>query len=228
MVAPAGQEPLPDGPSGTGLAAALRERTRLLHCRAERSGVMRDLLRGRIDPRRYLRLLESLLPVYRALEDGLRRHLELPSLAPFAHPGILRAERLAEDAATLAGRLGPGGGALPAGLDYARRIEEVAGSQPERLLAHAYVRHMGDLSGGQIVRRILSQTTGIGPDAVRLYEFPEFSDLEQAKAEYRASLDRAEAHLADREGVLEEACEAFRLSIALLLSVRGAADDRSD
>lgn len=228
MVAPRGSAPGPDPGDKSGLAAALRARTRDLHSRAERSGVMPDLLRGRIRPAAYLRLLESLLPVYRALEDGLRRHARLPAIAPFARPELLRAERLAEDVAILAGRLAEGTrGPLAAGRRYAERIEEISRSGPQRLLAHAYVRHMGDLSGGQVVRRILSRTPGIGPDAIRLYEFPEIADLERAKTEYRASLDRAEAHLADREGVLEEACEAFRLSIALALEVQRAASDRS-
>lgn len=189
---------------------------------------MADLLRGRIRPHAYLRLLESLLPVYGVLEDGLRRHARLPAIAPFARPELLRAGRLAEDVAILVGRLAEGArGPLAAGRRYAERIEEISRSGPERLLAHAYVRHLGDLSGGQVVRRILARTPGIGPDAVRLYEFPEIADLERAKVEYRAALDRAGDRLADPEEIVEEACEAFRLSIALALEVQRAASDRS-
>jgi heme oxygenase len=185
--------------------------------------VVADLLRGRIRPSTYLLLLRNLLPVYRALEDSLRRHARDPILAPFARPELWRAEALARDVAALAARV-PSSTGLPlaAAQRYVQRIEQVERVDPGLLIAHAYVRHMGDLSGGQIVRRLLVGAPGIGPDAVRLYEFPEIADLEWAKSDYRAALDRAETRLADRAAVLEEACEAFRLTIALAEAVRRA------
>ena len=42
--------------------------------------------------------------------------------------------------------------------DYIRRIEELSNSNdPSALLAHAYVRYLGDLSGGQILRHALAK-----------------------------------------------------------------------
>lgn len=216
MVAAGASEPPRGDLLQNGLAAMLRARTRDLHDRAERSGVIAELLRGRIRPSAYLLLSGNLLPVYRALEDGLHRHARDPIVAPFARPELLRAEALARDVAVLAGRSATGAvPALAAGRRYVERIEQVAPASPELLIAHAYVRHLGDLSGGQTVRRLLIRAPGIGPDAVRSYEFPDLADLDRARSEYRAALDRAGMRLTDWTAVLEEACEAFRLTIAL-------------
>ena len=53
------------------------------------------------------------------------------------------------------------------------RIEELAaGPDPSRLLAHAYVRYLGDLSGGQFIRRRISKAYGLDDGAgVSFYEF---------------------------------------------------------
>lgn len=216
MVAAASPEPPRGDLRQIGLAAMLRARTRALHDRAERSGVIAGLLRGRIRPSAYLLLACNLLPVYRALEDGLHRHARDPVFAPFARPELLRVEALARDVAVLAGRSDTRDvPSLASGRRYVQRIERVAPAAPELLIAHAYVRHLGDLSGGQIVRRLLVRAPGIGPDAVRSYEFPDLADLDRARNEYRAALDRAGMRLTDWTAVLEEACEAFRLTIAL-------------
>jgi len=41
----------------------------------------------------------------------------------------------------------------PATRDYVQRIKDVSDNEPKSLVAHAYTRYMGDLSGGQILAR---------------------------------------------------------------------------
>lgn len=199
-----------------GFADLLRERTRELHRRAERSGVIAELLAGRIRPETYLLFAFNLLPIYETLEAALRERADLPALAGIVRPELERREALARDVAFLAETL-PSVALrlLPASITYRRRLETVARHCPERLLAHAYVRCLGDLNGGQVLRRLLARTAGIGPAAVRFYEFPGLDDLARAKTAYRRAIDEARSHLDDPAGVLEEACEAFRLTIAL-------------
>ena len=48
-----------------------------------------------------------------------------------------------------------------------------------RLIAHAYVRYLGDLSGGRIVGRILARSPGLGPEALSFYDFPGIADPDQ-------------------------------------------------
>ena len=56
------------------LATRLREETQSLHRVAERSGVMRDLLHGRLDQRDYCLMLRNLHAIYETLESALDRH----------------------------------------------------------------------------------------------------------------------------------------------------------
>lgn len=37
-----------------------------------------------------------------------------------------------------------------AAVDYVKRIKEISKTKPELLVAHAYTRYLGDLSGGQV------------------------------------------------------------------------------
>lgn len=229
MVAPAGSIDSSRKRATDGLADALREATRALHRRAERSGVIAELLGGRIRPGAYLLFAFNLLPIYRALETALGRHAALATLAEVAWPELARTGALAADVAILAARFPDTPlRILGEGESYRRRIENVAKDRPERLLAHAYVRYLGDLSGGQVLARLLGRTPGIGPEAVRFYAFPALADLARAKLDFRRAIDRAAIRLLDPEGVVEEAREAFRLSIALAEGVARASANVQD
>ncbi len=56
------------------LVTALYLRTKALHVEAERTGIIRDLLRAEASRDGYILLLRNLLPAYRAMEQGLERH----------------------------------------------------------------------------------------------------------------------------------------------------------
>lgn len=45
----------------------------------------------------------------------------------------------------------------PATADYVSRIRMLSRDNPVLLLAHAYTRYLGDLSGGQILARVVSK-----------------------------------------------------------------------
>ena len=59
--------------------------------------------------------------------------------------------------------------------DYVTRIADLAdSSDPSPLLAHAYVRYLGDLSGGQVIRRAIAKAYGVesaDSAGTRFYEF---------------------------------------------------------
>lgn len=182
-----------------------------------------EFLAGRVRPSAYLLLDFNLLPIYRALESTLAEHAHLPMLSEIVRPELERTEALARDVAVLAARF-PGTPLriLEESEAYRRRIETVARDRPERLLAHAYVRYLGDLSGGQVLGRLLARAPDIGPEAVHFYAFPAIGDLARAKADYRQAIDRAGCRLTTFDGVVEEAREAFRRNIALAEAVASA------
>jgi heme oxygenase len=205
------------------LAAALRTRTQALHARAERSGVVRALLAGTADRAAYALLLRNLLPAYQALEAGLDRHVS--ALPGFARPELYRADAIATDLAALSGpdwreRLP----LLPAGSRYAHRVTCAGAGDGMRLIAHAYARYLGDLSGGQVLRRRLATSLDLGSDALNFLSFPEIPDVAGFKAEFRDALDSSCGDVTALAGIVAEAAVAFRLNIQVAEAVQLATE----
>ncbi|MFT4119085.1 heme oxygenase (biliverdin-producing) [Bradyrhizobium sp.] len=199
------------------LLEALRERTRDLHVQAERSGIIADILKGRCTREDYVRLLRSLLPVYQMLEQQLRRRAGSSSIAPIFRPELERAEALSGDLR----HLSPGQeDQLPAVERYVSAIVAASDGDGSRLVAHAYARYLGDLSGGQILSRLLARSLGLPPEALSFYAFPAISDIGAFKSDYRAAIDRAGDECEDFDAVVEEGARAFELNIDLSVALQ--------
>jgi heme oxygenase len=209
--------------SSDSVVTALFFRTKALHTEAERTGIIRDLLRGNAGRDGYVLLMRNLLPAYQALEQGLESHRNTPGLAALVQYRLDRAPALQSDLAALGGAdWADGFPLLAAGEAYAARIAEIAAGDGARLIAHAYTRYLGDLSGGQILQRLLARSIGLQPDQLSFYDFPRFADLATLKADYRLALDHAGSLLADPQPVVEEGAIAFSLNIALSRAVEAA------
>jgi heme oxygenase len=104
---------------------------------------------------------------------------------------------------------------LGAATRYANRIATVVAHDPDLLLAHAYVRYLGDLSGGQILKRLLARTLRLDETMLAFHTFPLVPDLERFRPTYLAAFDAAGAGVADLDEVASEAALAFQLNIDL-------------
>jgi len=186
------------------LAALLRTSTYEAHKTAEKSPGAIALLSGQLPKDDYVTYLMMLWHIYQsvysspksptrystlssAFEDALDRHATHPALEPTYNPSLLRrAPALADDISHILQvplstwqshpvhlRLRS---AWPAPFAaYLARIRTLANSvDPTQLLAHSYVRYLGDLSGGQTIRRVvakaylLDEADGLG---LKFYEF---------------------------------------------------------
>ena len=205
------------------VVTALYLRTKTLHLEAERSGIIRDLLRGSAHRDGYILLLRNLLPAYQAMEQGLARHRKTPGIGALANFRFDRAPAIESDLAALCGEAWQHDiPLLPAGDRYARRITEAAQGNGARLIAHAYTRYLGDLSGGQILQRLLERSLALRPAELSFYDFPRYPDLAALKAAYRDALDRAGALAGEQDAVVEEGALAFTLNIDLSCAVQAA------
>jgi len=212
-------------PSPAGLADRLRARTQALHVQAERSGVIRELLRGRGSVASYALLLRNLLPAYATMEEALERHRTHPGIGLLAEPAVYRAARLAADLETIAGAGWRDAlPLLPAGLRYAERVADAGADEGGVLLGHVYVRYLGDLNGGRILARRLGETLGLGAGALSFHAYPDVADLDAFKQTYRRRLDQAAPHV-DVARVTDEAEAAFRLNTALSEAVAAETGD---
>jgi heme oxygenase (biliverdin-producing, ferredoxin) len=204
-----------------GLADRLQERTAALHREAERSGFFRAMLQGRASREGYALFLFNLLPAYRELECKLEGGGGDAAASALALPALYRSAAIVADLRTLCGAEGDRRPPLlPQGAAYRDRVAAAAGGG--RLLAHAYVRYLGDLNGGRILRRVLARAPGLEPEALGFYDFPGVADADRFAASCRAAVDRVE--LGDAEpAALDEACAAFELNIRLSQAVAAAA-----
>jgi heme oxygenase len=202
-----------------GLAEALRLGTAALHEQAERSGIVREIMRGRVSLAGYALYLRNLLPAYQAMEAGLARHAAMPAFACLPHAGLERAPAMLRDLAVLdpEGKLP----LLEAGAAYARQAGLAADSGPE-LIGHAYARYLGDLSGGQYMLRALVRAAGLPEDCRAFFAFPAIADAASFKARYRAGLVEAGRRLGDTRSVVAAARAAFASNIALSEAVSAA------
>lgn len=192
------------------LAARLREATHALHVQVERSGLMARLLRGELPRPGYVLMLRQLQALYETMEDGLRQHRDDPGLLPLDLAPLFRAAALADDLDVLHG---PGWAALPldgATQDYVARLRELADTWPAGLAAHAYVRYLGDLSGGQAVRRIVARQHGLGDGpGTCFYDFGPAEAVAMRAGALRAALDRIAPDEATASALVDEAVAAF-------------------
>lgn len=74
---------------------------------------------------------------------------------------------------------------------YVQRIEDLSDSpDPAPLLAHAYVRYLGDLSGGQTIRHILAKAYDLDEAAGTGVAFYAFKELRSAKPANQGEMKR--------------------------------------
>ncbi|RYF75786.1 MAG: biliverdin-producing heme oxygenase [Comamonadaceae bacterium] len=195
------------------LSESLKDRTRSLHTQVERSAFMHDLLRGRMDRHGYCLLLRNLHDVYAALEPALERHSGHPLLAPLHLVGLARKTPLQRDLESLEGAHWRESLPLESVTShYVTRLQTLAERDPALLVAHSYVRYLGDLSGGQMLARIVRDS--IAPSVLggtAFYDFGDAQATERLRHDYRAGLDALATDEATSEAIVNEAVLSFEL-----------------
>jgi len=136
----------------------LRELTMEHHKNAERSNFAKKLVSGKVSAAEYACYLYNMWLVYARLET--RGH-ELGVLNGLED--ICRSSFIFSDIRSMGAKSEHKLKSTMEYIDYLKSIDD-----PEKILAHIYVRHMGDLSGGQIISKRLKDNY-----PVRFYEFDE-------------------------------------------------------
>lgn len=198
-------------PTDPPLSTAIREASAGVHHAAERSPLVRLLLRGELPIEGYVALVGQHLHLYRALEDAARAVADDPVAGPFVDPALDRAPALAADLAHLAGARGTEDHPpLPATAAYAAHLAALAATWPPGLVAHHYVRYLGDLSGGRMIARVAARAYGVAPGAGGdFYAFDGIDDVDVYKDAYRARLDSLPLDGDERERFTTEVMAAF-------------------
>lgn len=202
--------PLNATESARRVSVAMREGSAAEHAAAERSPFVSELVAGRVNERGYADYLRRLRVVYAALEDAVRSHRDDPMVSAVYDPAL---ERLAAIDADL-DHWAPGAGRAvesPAAEAYRDRI---AGAEwGGALVAHHYTRYLGDLSGGQVIGKVLDRTFGLGGAGLAFYRFP--MRPKPYKDAYRSRLDGLTLDADEFDRAVDEVKAAFTLNQAL-------------
>ncbi|KAI5108793.1 heme oxygenase 1 [Silurus meridionalis] len=198
------------------LSEQIKAVTKDSHVRAENTELMLAFQKANISLHQYKLRLCSLYKIYEALEEELDRNASHESVAPIYFPQELaRMEALKKDLEHFYGQEWREKMTVPAAtLRYAQRLREIGSEHPEYLVAHAYTRYLGDLSGGQILGRITQKSLGLkNGEGLGFFSFPAVSSPNLFKQLYRSRMNSIELTETQRAGVLEEAVRAFEFNI---------------
>ena len=200
------------------LAARLRAETSALHRQAESTLFMQQLLGGRLDRSSYCLLLRNLEPLYSDLEQGLSLHAGDAAVAPVYLPEMFRTRTLQLDLQALYGSTwAQDFDVMPSVLVYTERLRELGVSSPALLSAHAYVRYLGDLSGGQMLRDIVVRSLQLAPPGkgTAFYEFGPPSEVAGLALALRSGLNEVARDEAGQEAIVAESKWAFEMHCRL-------------
>ncbi|MDY7005366.1 MAG: heme oxygenase (biliverdin-producing) [Cyanobacteriota bacterium] len=205
------------------LATQLREGTKKAHTNAENVGFVKCFLKGVVEKNSYRNLVKNLYFVYSAMEEEMQRHQEHPILSQVYFPELNRKQSLEKDLQFYYGagwrdRVAPSG----AGEAYVQRIREISEQEPELLVAHSYTRYLGDLSGGQILKKIAQRGMNlVDGEGTAFYEFPEISDEKEFKNMYRQRMNDLPIDQATADRMVDEANAAFDLNMKMFNELEG-------
>ena len=151
----------------------LKELTWEVHKNAERQAFVKEIFKGKVEPKRYAEFLYNQHAVYDILEATAMMHGLFNDM-----PTVRRAPKIMEDFNELWGNDEKPQlkSSTRKYMDHIFAIKE----DVDKVMAHVYVRHMGDLSGGQMIARKV-------PGSTKFYQFDE--DPKVIKEKIRTRID---------------------------------------
>lgn len=201
----------------TNLAQQLREGTTKSHSMAENVSFVKSFLGGVVDKKSYRKLVSNLYFIYDAIEEQIENNKTHMAVDAVYFPQLYRKQSLIEDLIYYYGddwisQIEPSS----ATQIYVNRIHQIAYSNPELLIAHSYTRYIGDLSGGQILKKIAKNAMQL-PDNIgtAFYDFPLIEDEKKFKDVYRESLNTLPLNKKQIEQIIAEANVAFNLNMKI-------------
>lgn len=172
--------------------SSLKELTADVHRQAERTEFARKLIKG-LPPAEYYTYLYNQYFIYMALET--RAQKLLPEIKE-----IFRTDKIYNDLRELElkYKIIPTENTLCSVVrEYEKHLQTL---DTKQILAHIYVRHFGDMYGGQIIKKN-------NPGSSTMYEF---DNLEELKIKIRAMLS---------DDIAEEARKCFEFAIKLFVQL---------
>ncbi len=202
----------------------IRAGTAQAHRITESTQFVKAILRGAVDIESYRNMQTGLYLIYSAMEEELERHRAHPLVRSVYFPELNRCGALERDLTFLWGEAWRENLRItPARKQYLERIRWVGENDPGLLVAHSYTRYLGDLSGGQVVERVVRRSLGIeGEDGFHFFHFDGVSDAKEFKNGYRARLDALPISAGQADSLIDEANRVFALNREVFEELEGS------
>ncbi|WP_410669731.1 heme oxygenase (biliverdin-producing) [Amycolatopsis sp. cmx-4-68] len=206
-------------------SATLRASTLEVHEKANYSTYMRALLGGELTQEGYTRLAIQYYFIYGAIEAASDAMAGDPVGGEFVFDELRRLPNLERDLAHLAGpdwrsTISP----LASTQAYVSRIRE-ASSWAGGYVAHHYTRYLGDIAGGQAIRRVLEKNYDVAEAGALFYHFDKIGSAPRFRDQYRAKLDNAPWDETERARVIDETLVAFECNVAVFEELASRLDE---
>ncbi|KAM7371981.1 hypothetical protein PAMP_009181 [Pampus punctatissimus] len=199
------------------LSEMLAAGTKDVHEKAENTQFVKDFLRGRIRKELFKLGAVALYYTYKAMEEEIERNKDHPHYAPLYFPAELhRHEALARD---LEYFYGPDWqtqvSCSQTTQRYVDRIHQVGQEDPVLLVAHSYTRYMGDLSGGQVLKKVAQRALKLPPtgEGLEFYQFDAIHSAKAFKQLYRSRMNELELDMETKKRLVGEAVKAFQFNM---------------
>ncbi|XP_067089195.1 heme oxygenase 2 [Osmerus mordax] len=199
------------------LSELLAAGTKEVHEKAESTQFVKDFLRGRIRKELFKLGAVALYFTYSAMEDEIERNKDHPHFAPLYFPNELhRREALARDLEYFYGADWQDQVSCSSATQhYVDRIHQVGREDPVLLVAHAYTRYMGDLSGGQVLKKVAQRAMKLPPtgEGLDFYTFDAIHSAKAFKQLYRSRMNELELDRDTKDRLVVEANLAFQFNM---------------
>jgi len=207
------------------LAGQLREGTKKSHTMAENTGFVACFLKGVVEKTSYRKLIGDLYFVYKAMEEEIDRLVQEdhPVIKHIGFKELFRRQTLEKDLEFYYGNNWLDQIKISeSAQSYVNRIRLVANESPELLVGHHYTRYIGDLSGGQILKKIAKKALNLrGDDGLNFYEFKLIEDEKLFKKSYSETLNKLPIDQKIADNIIDEANEAFAYNMKMFRELEG-------
>ena len=208
------------------LSQQLREGTKKSHTMAENTGFISCFLKGVVEKSSYGKLLTDLYFVYSAMEEQIERlsaegH---PIISSINFKELYRKSALENDLSFYFGSDWESVIEISKSAQvYVERINQVALDQPELLIGHHYSRYIGDLSGGQLLKKITQKALNLKTEeGLSFYIFKDVKDEKDFKKSYRERINSLEIKQEMADMIVEEANKAFKYNMNMFKELEGS------
>ena len=204
------------------LAADFKNASQQIHAQLESHPWVKKLFKGAATLQEYKSYLLALKAVYEALEQGIVQyqsyHPETDLFHQLIDPAYFRKDAIQDDLETLHHIVQSQLDIVTSAgvLNYRQRIVNITKDNPILLVAHAYVRYLGDLSGGQMLKQKLEHQHQY-QFPVAFYEFNnlKLSSIASSKLHFRDTLNEIEISDLQKNNLVQEVVKAFELNKGL-------------